>query len=68
MISNSTIPPIKEDKEYFFDILHDISTDGDPLLLEIPLCGTIVSKLWEEASDIIFIWSPMLIEWLVFMW
>jgi len=51
--SISTSPPIKnEDEEYCFDLLNDSVIDDDPLLPDSPLCGTIVSNIWEDESDI----------------
>ena len=50
--SNSATPPTNENEEYCFDILNDSAIDDDSLLLDSPPCGTIVSRLWEDAHDI----------------
>ena len=47
--SISASPPIKnEDEEYCFDLLYDNAIDDDPLFTDSPLCGKIVSNLWED--------------------
>ena len=50
--SNSTSPSINENEEYCFHLLNDSAIDDDPLLPDSPLCGTIVSNLWEDENDI----------------
>ena len=50
--SNSASPPTNENEEYCFDILNDSAIDDDPLLPDSPLCGTIVSNIWEDETDI----------------
>lgn len=49
--SISTSPSIKdEDEEYCFDLLYDSAMDDDSLLLDVPLCGTIVSNICEDEN------------------